>query len=108
MAYIRSRREERTGYQERRELIPSVDFQCDFVMVYGTDGTMPQRVRQFQDAGYAVHLMTGISWGDYQDYLDGGYEARSSLFKAGVAEAVADGCLSLLKSLREQEAENRE
>ena len=41
-----------------------------------------------------------------KDYLDGGYEARSSLFRAGVAEAVADGCLSLLKTLREQEARN--
>ena len=35
-----------------------------------------------------------------KDYLDGGYEARSSLFRAGVAEAVADGCLALLKTLR--------
>ncbi len=43
-----------------------------------------------------------------KDYLDGGYEARSSLFQAGVAEAVADGCLSLLKTLREQEALSRE
>ncbi len=74
MAYIRSRQEERTGYQERRELIPSVDFQCDFVMVYGTDETMPQRVRQFRDAGYAVHLMTGIAWGEYQDYLSGAWD----------------------------------
>ena len=74
MAYIRSRREERTGYQERRELIPSIDFQCDFVMVYGTDAAMPKRVRQFAEAGYTVHLMTGISWGAYQDYLNGDWD----------------------------------
>ena len=37
-----------------------------------------------------------------KDYLDGGYEARSSLFAAGVAEAVADGCLKLLSALREK------
>ena len=45
-----------------------------------------------------------------KDYLDGGYEARSSLFRAGVAEAVADGCLELLDSLRkkEQETESHE
>lgn len=36
------------------------------------------------------------------DYQDGGYEARSSLFRAGVAEAVAEGCLSLLNGLREK------
>ena len=43
-----------------------------------------------------------------KDYQDGGYEARSSLFQAGVAEAVAGGCLSLLKSLREQEAQGHD
>ncbi len=74
MAYIRSRREERTGYQERRELIPSIDFQCDFVMVYGTDPSMPERIRQYAEAGYSVHLMTGIAWGGYQDYLRGDWD----------------------------------
>ena len=74
MAYIRSRREERTGYQECKELIPSIDFQCDFVMVYGTDAAMPERVRQYAEAGYTVHLMTGIAWGAYQDYLRGDWD----------------------------------
>ena len=74
MAYIRNRQEERTGYQERKELIPSIDFQCDFVMVYGTDASMPERVRQFAEAGYTVHLMTGIAWGEYQDYLRGDWD----------------------------------
>ncbi len=77
MAYIRSRSEERTGYQERHELVPAIDFQCDFVMVYGTDATMPQRVRQFVNAGYTVHLMTGIAWGAYQDYLDGQWDGET-------------------------------
>ncbi|MBO4884112.1 MAG: hypothetical protein J5602_02250 [Clostridia bacterium] len=35
-----------------------------------------------------------------KDYQDGGYEARSSLFRAGVAEDVAAGCLSLLDGIR--------
>ena len=74
MAYIRNRQEERTGYQERKELIPSIDFQCDFVMVYGTDASMPERVRKFSEAGYVVHLMTGIAWGAYQDYLRGDWD----------------------------------
>ena len=77
MAYIRKNHEERTGYQESRPLTPAIDLKCDFVMVYGTDETMPQRVKQFAEAGYAVHLMTGISWGDYQDYLDGGWDGQS-------------------------------
>ena len=35
-----------------------------------------------------------------QDYRDGGYEARSSRFRAGVAEKVASGCLDLLDGIR--------
>ena len=42
-----------------------------------------------------------------KDYLDGGYEARSSLFSPGVAEALADGCLALLETLREKEGLRR-
>jgi hypothetical protein len=42
MAYIREKTEELTGYQERRPLKPSIDLMCDFVMVYGTDETMPE------------------------------------------------------------------
>ena len=76
MAYIRSNTEELTGYQEHAPLRPTTDLMCDFVMVYGTDDTMPQRVKQFADAGYVVHLMTGIAWGQYQDYLDGKWDGR--------------------------------
>ncbi len=43
VAYIRSRTEERTGYQASEGFRPSVDLGCDFVMVYGTDSTMPAR-----------------------------------------------------------------
>ena len=77
MAYIRKISEELTGYQERTPFSPAIDLRCDFVMVYGTDETMPERIRQFADAGYAVHLMTGISWGDYQDYLDGKWDGQT-------------------------------
>jgi hypothetical protein len=76
MAYIRKNTEELTGYQEHAPLQPSIDLMCDFVMVYGTDDTMPARVKQFVDAGYVVHLMTGIAWGQYQDYLDGKWDGR--------------------------------
>ena len=46
----------------------------DLVMVYGLDDTTPQRIARWRDAGYRVHLMTGISWGAYQDYLDGRWD----------------------------------
>ena len=76
MAYIRSPREELTGYQERSPFAPSIDLRCDFVMVYGIDSSMPERVRAYREQGYTVHLMTGISWGGYQDYLDGEWDGK--------------------------------
>lgn len=76
MAYIRDRKQELTGYQAGAEFRPSVDLACDFVMVYGIDDTMPARIRQYRERGYIVHLMTGIAWGTYQDYLDGKWDGR--------------------------------
>lgn len=67
----RNREEERTGFQEISPYNSAIDLQTDFVMVYGIDATMPSRVKAWRDRGYVVHLMTGVSWGEYQDYLDG-------------------------------------
>lgn len=87
MAYIRDRKEELTGYQEGAAYRDSIDLQCDFVMVYGTDETMPQRVKEYREKGYIVHLMTGISWGQYQDYLDGKWDDREHWDEAQVARS---------------------
>lgn len=77
MAYIRPRTEELTGFQESAAYRKTIDFATDFVMVYGTDETMPSRVREYREAGYVVHLMTGIAWGNYRDYLDGSFDGRT-------------------------------
>jgi len=77
MAYIRPRTEELTGFQESATYRKTIDFATDFVMVYGTDETMPSRVREYREAGYVVHLMTGIAWGNYRDYLDGSFDGRT-------------------------------
>ncbi|WJH29556.1 hypothetical protein N6H13_01835 [Paenibacillus sp. CC-CFT742] len=67
----RDRKEERTGFQESAPYHPDYDLQTDFVMVYGIDESMPERIKQWKDKGYIVHLMTGVAWGEYNDYLDG-------------------------------------
>ncbi len=74
MAFIRPKTEEHTGYQSGSPLIPEVDNDCDFIMVYRLDGTTESRIREAKDAGYVVHFMTGISWGHYQPYLYGEYD----------------------------------
>ena len=77
MAYIRPRSEELTGFQDSAPYRPLTDFATDFAMVYGTDDTMPTRVREYREAGYVVHLMTGIAWGNYNDYLDGSFDGQT-------------------------------
>lgn len=76
MSMIREKRTELTGFQERAPYSPGIDVQCDFVMVYGVDASMPERVKEFREKGYVVHLMTGSAWGEYQDYLNGEWDGR--------------------------------
>ncbi|MBQ3503341.1 MAG: hypothetical protein IJA75_01400 [Oscillospiraceae bacterium] len=74
MAHIRDRKQCLTGVQQSSPWTAKADIQCDFVMVYGTDAGMPDRVRKYREKGYVVHLMTGSAWGEYQDYLNGEWD----------------------------------
>lgn len=76
MTFIRDRKELKTGYQEVAPWSPKLDLQCDFVMAYGIDDTLEQRIKVFREKGYRVHLMTGCAWGCYQDYLNGTWDGR--------------------------------
>ncbi len=67
------RREERTGVQESADFDPIFDVQSDFVMVYGFKN-LKNRVKAWKARGYVIHLMTGVSWGEYQDYLYGKFD----------------------------------
>ncbi|WP_066195956.1 hypothetical protein [Gracilibacillus timonensis] len=75
--YSINRSEERTGFQERVPYHPAIDLQTDFVMVYGIDDSMPQRIQEWQQKGYITHLMTGVAWGEYQDYLYGKVDGKN-------------------------------
>ena len=74
MAYIYDKKEEKTGIQTNSNFTREIDYQNDFAMVY----TSPAKVKEFIDAygnaGYITHLMTGLAWGHYQDYLDGEWD----------------------------------
>lgn len=74
MAHIHDRKECLTGVQDVSPWLPQTDLQYDFVMVYGTDADMPNRVQKYREKGYVVHLMTGSAWGEYQDYLNGEWD----------------------------------
>ncbi|MBB6675622.1 hypothetical protein H7C19_33670 [Cohnella nanjingensis] len=65
-----------TGFQESRPYGSKYDLRTDFVMVYGISEDLPERIEGWRKAGYTIHLMTGVAWGEYQDYLYGRFDGR--------------------------------
>jgi len=62
---------ERTGFQHAGGYQEKSDLRTDFVMPYGISDETIATLKDWQAAGYVLHLMTGVSWGNYTDYLDG-------------------------------------
>jgi hypothetical protein len=79
---------ELTGFQEQAPYDERTDLRTDFVMVYGLNDTTAERIERWRKAGYRIHLMTGISWGTYQDYLYGDWDGERHWDDA---QTVADG-----------------
>src|SRR6185369_5986988 len=64
----RPQAEERLSFQSQDPYRPRVHLNADVAMVYGIDRTLPGRIKSWRDQGYIVHVMTGVAWGEYQDY----------------------------------------
>src|SRR6478736_85384 len=65
---------ERTSFQTSKPWSPQGNLRSDVAMVYGIDPTLPDRMQTWRDRGYRLHVMTGVSWGQYQDYLYGRFD----------------------------------
>ncbi|MES2709934.1 MAG: hypothetical protein V4726_25275 [Verrucomicrobiota bacterium] len=65
---------ERTSFQTSQAWSPTGNLRSDVAMVYGIDPGLPARIKTWQDRGYRTHVMTGVSWGNYQDYLYGKFD----------------------------------
>lgn len=68
------RSKESTSFQTSRAWDPKLDIQADVAMVYGIDKGLPDRLKSWTERGYVPHVMTGVSWGEYQDYLYGRFD----------------------------------
>lgn len=66
--------QERTSFQTSKPWSPQGNLRSDVAMVYGIDPSLPERMKTWRDRGYRVHVMTGVSWGQYQDYLYGRFD----------------------------------
>ncbi|MDB6171863.1 MAG: hypothetical protein JWL59_1174 [Chthoniobacteraceae bacterium] len=68
---------ERTSFQTAKPWSQQGNLRADVAMIYGIGESMAERLRSWRDRGYRVHLMTGVSWGDYQDYLYGRFDGQN-------------------------------
>ncbi len=85
----------KTTFQTSRECRPTIDTRADAVMVYGVGGnpsdkskkiSFEERVQSWRDRGYTVHFMTGIAWGEYQDYFTGECDGKMHLDEGQVQQ----------------------
>lgn len=65
---------ERTVFQTSSPYHDRINLRADVAIVYGFGNHMPERVKGWRDRGYHVHLMTGVAWGEYQDYYYGRWD----------------------------------
>ena len=65
---------ERTCFQTGGAWRPAGNLRSDVAIVYGIDPRLPGRIATWRDRGYRIHVMTGVSWGNYQDYLYGRFD----------------------------------
>ena len=75
---MRARRpeEERTSFQEAGPFDPVLESRADVAMVYGLNESFERRLRDWYEAGYRPHVMTGVAWGGYQDYVRGEWDGQ--------------------------------
>jgi hypothetical protein len=66
---------ERTSFQTGQSYSDGANLRSDVAMVYGIDAGLPARIQTWRDRGYRIHVMTGVSWGHYQDYLYGRFDS---------------------------------
>lgn len=79
---------ERTCFQTGQAWSGHGNLRSDVAIVYGIDAKLPGRIQTWRDRGYRIHVMTGVSWGNYQDYLYGRFDGVNH---EDEAQTVRDG-----------------
>src|SRR5436190_22113906 len=68
---------ERTFFQTGKAWTPQGNLRSDVAIAYGIDAGLPQRLESWREHGYRLHVMTGVAWGQYQDYLYGRFDGTN-------------------------------
>ncbi len=77
---------DKTTFQTSRAWNEYIDNRADAVMVYGVGGnpsdregrstSLEERLASWKERGYVTEFMTGIAWGEYQDYFTGEWDGK--------------------------------
>ena len=67
----------RLTFQTQEGYRPRVHLNSDIAMVYGIDKTLPERIQTWRKHGYTIQVMTGVAWGEYQDYYFGRWDGQN-------------------------------
>ena len=70
------RAEERLTFQTNAPWSPRTAIEADVAIVYGIDAGLPARLASWREHGYRAQVMTGVSWGHYEDYLHGRWDGK--------------------------------
>jgi hypothetical protein len=73
---------QKTSFQISAPWKADYDVRSDIAIVYGINdngGHFEDRVKGYRDKGYEVQFMTGIAWGQYQDYFTGKLDGKNHL-----------------------------
>jgi hypothetical protein len=65
---------ERTCFQTGKAWSPQGNLRSDVAIAYGIDPSLPDRIQTWRQHGYRIHVMTGVAWGAYQDYIYGRFD----------------------------------
>ena len=88
-------KKEKTAFQTAHEWKPSIDSRGDVAIIYGVGGNpsdhhkripFEERIQSWRDRGYTTHFMTGIAWGEYQDYFTGEWDGQWHLDEGQVQQ----------------------
>ncbi len=84
---------EKTAFQTSNPWKPVTDVRADVAIVYSVKDhhrkgnlTFEERVQTWRDRGYTTHFMTGIAWGEYQDYFTGEWDGKWHLDEGQVTQ----------------------
>src|SRR4051812_6730591 len=73
---------ERTSFQSGARWDPMLQLPADVALCYGVGPDLGPRIQQWMERGFVVHVMTGVAWGIYQDYLYGRFDGKNHVDEA--------------------------